>query len=265
MPFRKKPLSQKQHVWLLKASVIAIALFVYLFSVFYKETDYIIMFMIITGAIYTGGAGAVLLGGLYWRRGTTAGAWAAMITGCSLAVCGIVLQQVWDKIPFLVETFGDSAPSGLQIGFIANISSIVMYVVVSLLTLKKKFDLDALLHRKDGVNVEVMQLKQAGPGNWFMRHLYHILWGISILLIVITVFTIWYNLTYEDKVNPESWLRFWKFYVFGFFFWTIPATIWLIGGGTRDLYRLFKHLKTEVVDEKDDGFVRKEAMQGDAQ
>ncbi|MFH1615562.1 MAG: sodium:solute symporter family protein [Planctomycetota bacterium] len=258
MPFRKKALSQNQHVRLLKGAVIGIALFVYLFSIFYKETDFIIMFMMITGAIYTGGAGAVILGALYWRRGTTAGAWAAMITGSGIAVLGLILGQIWGKIGFLEQISEKFPLNGLQVYFVASLSAITMYIIVSLLTLKKKYDLDGLLNRKDGVNVEVMELKQAASGNWFVRHLYHILWVIAIILIVISASTIWYNLTCQDTVNPESWLKFWKFYVFGFFFWTIPATVWLIGGGTRDLYRLFKHLKLEKVDDKDDGFIRKE-------
>ncbi|MFH1615475.1 MAG: sodium:solute symporter family protein [Planctomycetota bacterium] len=261
MPFRKKPLTQMQHMWLLKAAVIGIAVFVYLFGIFYKETDYIVMFMYVTGAIYTGGAGTVILGALYWRRGTTAGAWAAMITGSAIAGSGIVLGQIWGKIPFLAEICEKFPLDGLRVCFIASIASITMYVFVSLLTRKKKFDLDGLLNRKDGVNVEVMELKQAASGNWFVRHMYHILWVIAIILIIISASTIWYNLTYQDTVNPENWLKFWKLYVFGFFFWTIPATMWLIAGGIRDLYRFFKHLKTEVMDEKDDGFVRSGTIQ----
>ena len=42
---------------------------------------------------------AVVIGGLYWKSGTTAGAWTAMIVGAVLAVAGIVLTNVvWPHV-----------------------------------------------------------------------------------------------------------------------------------------------------------------------
>ena len=37
------------------------------------------MFLALTGAIFVGGAGSAIIGGLYWKRGTTAAAWTAMV------------------------------------------------------------------------------------------------------------------------------------------------------------------------------------------
>jgi len=244
MPLRKKPLKPKHHLLLLKIAVIVIALFSYFFGMLYTETDFILMFMMVTAAIYTAGAGAVILGALYWKKGTTAGAWSAMISGCVIASCGLILPQFIKNFPF----------NGLQVNFIANITSTIMYIVVSLLTRKKDFDIETLLHRKDGKNIEVNELKIAGSRNWFLRNIYQILWALAIILVVITVWVICHNITHN--VNPETWLTFWKYYVFGLFFWTIPATIWMIAGGGRDLYRFFKKLKVHHVDVVDDGFVR---------
>ena len=94
LPFRKKPLSPRAHLWLLRLSILGVAIFAFMFSSYYTPNQYVAMFLALTGAIFVGGAGSAIIGGLYWRRGTTAGAWAAMIAGMSLAVFGVVVKQL---------------------------------------------------------------------------------------------------------------------------------------------------------------------------
>jgi SSS family solute:Na+ symporter len=93
MPFRKEPFTPEAHLRALRWSIAGVAIFAYLFSLFFRQTQYILMFFAITGSIFTAGAGSAIIGGLYWKRGTTAGAWAALLTGAILSVGGIVLQQ----------------------------------------------------------------------------------------------------------------------------------------------------------------------------
>src|SRR5690606_34668097 len=81
MPFRKRRLEPKPHLGLLRLAMLGVAVFAFMFSLLFPLQAYILMFFQIPGAIYLGGAGAVIIGGLYWSKGTTAGAWAAMITG----------------------------------------------------------------------------------------------------------------------------------------------------------------------------------------
>jgi Na+/proline symporter len=95
LPFRKKPFSPKQHIWLLRFSVLFVAIFIFCFSMLFKQNEYILMFFAITGAIFIGGAGACIVGGLYWKRGTSSGAWTALTIGCVMAIGGMVLRQTW--------------------------------------------------------------------------------------------------------------------------------------------------------------------------
>ena len=69
--FRKTPLNQQQHFRLLRWSIVFIAVFAYLFGVLFPPTKYILMFFAVTGAIFLGGAGSVIIGGFYWKKGTT--------------------------------------------------------------------------------------------------------------------------------------------------------------------------------------------------
>jgi SSS family solute:Na+ symporter len=103
LPIRGKPFTTRQHIWALRASILFVAVFIFFFSLLFRQTDYILMFFAVTGAIYLGGAGSVIIGGLYWKRGTTSGAWAAFIIGSTIAVGGIFARERWaDHVyPFL--------------------------------------------------------------------------------------------------------------------------------------------------------------------
>ena len=54
-------------------------------SLLFPLKDFIFMFFALTSAIYLGGAGAVIIGGLYWKRGTAEAAWTALILGTVMA------------------------------------------------------------------------------------------------------------------------------------------------------------------------------------
>ena len=67
---------------------------IFLWSWLMPTRDYILMFFALSGAIWNAGAGACIIGGLYWRRGNATGAAAALVTGATtslLALCA----QIW--------------------------------------------------------------------------------------------------------------------------------------------------------------------------
>ena len=80
LPIRKRPFKTPgNHLLALRLSIVGVALFGFIFSILFPMKGYIFMFFALTGAIYLGGAGAVIIGGLYWKRGTTAAAWCRSI------------------------------------------------------------------------------------------------------------------------------------------------------------------------------------------
>lgn len=174
MPLIRHPISPRAQIWLLRSSILFVALIAFIFSTTFAQFDFILMFFQVTGALWAG-AGAVITLGLYWSRGTKAGAFAALFIGASIALSGWSLQYFWPETiyPFLqsqgwvpaVTAFCDAVTEGTrhlltwkvtptdcpiqstEILFATNISSLIAYILTSLFTCKKPFPMDKLLHR----------------------------------------------------------------------------------------------------------------------
>jgi SSS family solute:Na+ symporter len=261
MPFRKKPFSEKAHIRVLRWSIVGVAVFIFFFSLLFRQSQHIYLFFAITGAIFVGGSGSVIIGGLYWKRGTTAAAWSAMITGSTIAVGGIVLHQIYEDFPVNGQWFWG----------IAMVGSALVYVLVSLLGKRKVADLDRLLHRgKYAIQGEMKVItevpsrgwKMLGMGREFTRgdkfiYILSYAWIIAWTLIFI-VGTI-YNLTHP--ASDAIWMRFWKVYVILYLAASSLVIVWFTIGGLRDMKQMFRDLATMQRDEEDDGYLtgRREA------
>jgi SSS family solute:Na+ symporter len=281
LPFRRQPLSPRAHLWALRASILGVALFIFVFSLVIKPTQYIAMFFAITGAVFVGGAGSAIIGGLYWRRGSTAGAWSAMIVGMLLSAVGIVVKQLdvaW------VERLAASSPlpggllleirtglSGQELTFIAMVCSLTTYLLVSLLGPRHITDMDRLLHRGEHALPGEEPLEAAGRKMWLERlgigrefsagdrrvAYVSVGWPLawSAIFLVITV----WNLVTE--VPDAWWLRFWRVWTWVFTGGALAVTLWFTIGGAFDLRYLFRQLQRQVPDPDDDGRVRRPESQ----
>lgn len=262
MPFRRKRLAPKTHLRLLRLSMLGVAVFAFMFSLLFPLRAYIFMFFQITGAIYLGGAGSVIIGGLYWNRGTAAGAWWSMAIGSILAVGGIVLQNVlW---PWLAT--GVEFPfNGMQMGFFSAVVSMAVYFGVSLLTCREPIDMDALLHRGPHAvgddhtapgNQPATGLKTLVFTNEFTtgdKAIYILKLSIFLLFFIIFVVgTVW-GLT--GTIPEDLWVKYWWFKLIFTLVVGTATTVWFILGGIKDLVQLFRTLATKVRDSADDGFV----------
>lgn len=255
VPWRGKRLEPREHIKWLRLSILGVAVFSFFFSLLFKQSEYILLFFAITGAIYAGGSGAVIIGGLYWKRGTTAAAWSALITGSTVAVAGIVLQQL---IP-------DFSINGQVCWFIAMVSSTVIYIVVSLLHRGQPYDMDRLLHRgryrvaeehQEAAGEPQRGWKVLGMGREFTRGdraLYIATYTWTAVWVAIFVAGTIYNLTHN--VPDESWLTFWRSYLLIGTTIALVVTVWLGLGGLRDARDMLNRLATMKRDVHDDGTV----------
>ena len=85
---RGRPLSSKARVTLTRTLIVVIGLYVLAWGLIYRGDDDIWDYMAVTGAVYFTGAFALLLGGLYWRRASSTGAFLALLAGLS-AILGL--------------------------------------------------------------------------------------------------------------------------------------------------------------------------------
>jgi SSS family solute:Na+ symporter len=278
LPFRRRALAPRAHLWALRISILLVAVFIFCFSLLIRPTQFIAMFFAITGAVFVGGAGAVIIGGLYWRRGTVQGAWAAMLTGMVLSAGGILVKQVdaaslerlaeaapWLGLPAL---FVKNDLTGQELTFLAMLSASAAYVLVSLLGPRARFDMDRLLHRGRHAVEGDPSLAPERPTTWLERlgvdreFTRGDRWvaGVSVAwpLVWTALFlgiTTWNLVT---DVPDAWWLRFWRAWTWVFSGGALVVTLWFTIGGLADLRYLLRRLATHVSDPTDDGRVRRQ-------
>lgn len=267
MPFKKKRLANKVHMRLLRLSVIGTAVFIFFFSLLFRQTDYIFMFFKITGAIFFAGGGTVIIGGLYWKKGTTLASWVAMSIGAVLAFGCIILREVHHAYPEIFKAgtwiYWLASKNGAVLSFWVSVIAIFSYFITSLLQ-NNPFDLDRVFYRgKYALDKNQMSVKNKrrkwyhlGITNEFTKldkvvYLASILW--QVLSISLFIGGSIYCFLFE--VKTEYWVAFWKYYIITFIVITTLTTVWLSIGGVIDLKRLFILLKITEKDENDDGMV----------
>ncbi len=258
IPFRKKPFTPRQHLRALRCSIVGVALFIFCFSLLFQQSEYIFLFFAITGAIFTGGAGAVIIGGLYWRRGTTAAAWSALLSGSGIAVTGIVLHQIYDDFPINGQLFTAISMGG----------ACLVFILVSLLGKRQEFDLDKLLHRgayrvaSDHERVEDLPSRgwrMLGMGKEFSRTdrvIYIATYAWTGIWFVVFVAGTIYNLSHE--VADRAWERFWQLFVYIQVVMALFVIVWFTLGGLGNIREMFRRLAVADRDETDDGMVHED-------
>lgn len=281
LPWSGKTLTPQQHLRWLRSSILGVAAFAWCFSMIFPLREYLFMFAAITGAIFVGGAGAVVIGGLYWKGGTTIGAWSAMIVGAVLAVLGMLVTNVlWPQVlPELQSAYPNikwlqALPptfwlNGMHLSVVTAFCAAVSYVGVSLVTGSKPgFDLDRLLHRgRHGDRDEQAGARAAPAGlrtlsidpestgvDRFTYWIYIAWTGLNIAW-----FIVFSAVNLISRRSDDAWLNWWRIYLIVGFTVGVATTIWFLWGGTVDLVALFRALRTAKRDDRDDGVVQRHA------
>lgn len=266
LPLRKTPLSPKAHMRLLRIAIFGVAVILYLISIFYKQNQDIWLFWAIVGCFYYAGAGAALIFGLYWRRGTTTAAWAGLISGIVLTTIGYLIIQ-YSPEQAVVLSFGDAVIKldAQRTTFFIMLISIVAYVIVSLFSKEPPCDFDKLFHRgvyaieeekSETFDEPVRGLKALGVNKHFTKadkFVYFI-----IMINVVLTFGAFLTITIMNlfaRVSDHFWSIVWLVYVWNVVISGSIVTVWFLIGGGFNLRDLIKALKSAKRNDRDDGMV----------
>ena len=302
MPLRKKPLSPEQHLSWLRWSSVWVSVFFFVASLFFVNIDFIAMFTTIMTSIWLGGAGPVMVFGLYSRFGNTVGAYASLIFGSGISTAGLLLQRNWAEsvYPFL-QRVGWLGPvdhmmqwvtahcspyivwkmnpvkfpvNSVEVMFIAIVSGMLAYIIGSLVTYRKPYNLERMLHRGEySIDGEKPVGKQGT--RWSLRTAIDKILGITpeftrgdkILTWSVFLYTVVYHIgicfvgvLIWNLISPWP-SQWWSHY---FFITTlcvgavvgVISTVWFLIGGIIDTKRLIKDLEKRVDNPLDDGRVK---------
>ncbi len=259
LPFRKEPLSTKSHITALRCTIAFVGVVAFLLSISVNPQQSILMIFAAVNSIWLGPAGAVMLGGLYWKKGTAKAAMTTLILGSIVGMVFFVLQQGWpywyDKAEF---------PINGQYCFLINIVfSVILYVSLSLLTRQEDFNMDKMLHRGEYADKNEV-LPELRPTQWWQR-----IFGITPMFnlrdritayVIVGWFLFWlgaflFGMAYGYLVAPKDsvWVNFWYFYLCLNFVVLVGTTLWLGIGGIKDVLSLFKTMGAKDRDYSDTG------------
>src|SRR6266581_1343813 len=97
LPCVKKPLSQATRLFITRAMVLAIGLFLLFYGLWYEMPGNAWDYLAVTGNIYLASVFTLLVAGLYWRRATATGAYAALILGAIGPLTFLIVNQLVPK------------------------------------------------------------------------------------------------------------------------------------------------------------------------
>ena len=276
MPFRGKPFDKETHLRVLRYSIFGVAVFIFFFSLLFSQNQKIALYFALTAAIFSGGCGAVIIGGLYWERGTTAAAWTAMIIGAFIGVGGTLVKQVsvdWlsdvsslTTIKTILLYLRDI--NGQEYWGIGMASSSISYILVSLIGSRSSIDMDMLLNRgRYSIKGEMAVInkdpelgwKIFGMGAEFTKSdklIYILNYGWTGMWTLIFIIGTVYNLS--NPVSDSSWMKYWEYYIYLNMAVSIIIIVWFTVGGISDLKHMISNLKSDYRNHKDDGWVHNE-------
>ncbi|HMJ24526.1 MAG TPA: hypothetical protein VK475_01795, partial [Pyrinomonadaceae bacterium] len=109
-PCVKKPLSPAARLLLTRGLVLAIGVFLLFYGLWYKLPGNAWDYLAVTGNIYLASVFTLLVAGLYWRRATAQGAYAALVLGAIGPITFLVVNLVVMK----AREFGAHPPDVLS-------------------------------------------------------------------------------------------------------------------------------------------------------
>lgn len=116
-PCLRQPLAPKQQLLLTRLLVLAIAIFLLFYGLWYELPGNAWDYLAVTGSIYLASVFTLLVAGLYWPRGNATGAGAALILGAIGPLAFLLLGRTY---PIAPEVAGASSFGLAALGMIVG-------------------------------------------------------------------------------------------------------------------------------------------------
>jgi len=92
-------LSSKNAIFWTRIIIVLLAAFLVIWGLWYKLPDTAFKYMYITGTIYFSGVLGAVVGGLYWKKANTIGAYCSLSLGASAPIAFLALSIFKDRLP----------------------------------------------------------------------------------------------------------------------------------------------------------------------
>lgn len=93
-PLRKTPLSDSQRILWTRWAILGIGTLMLVFGIWYNLKETAFRYLLDVTTVYYAGGFAVLVAGLYWKRATTTGAYAAFALGSLLPLAFVIEDMI---------------------------------------------------------------------------------------------------------------------------------------------------------------------------
>lgn len=113
MPCLKRPLAPRQQLLLTRVLLLAIAVFLLFYGLWYQLPGNAWDYLAVTGNIYLASVFTLLIGALYWKRANAVGAYAALVLGAVGPVTFLVVNAIVDKSHQIAPEIAGAAAFGL--------------------------------------------------------------------------------------------------------------------------------------------------------
>jgi solute:Na+ symporter, SSS family len=93
-PLMKKELNENQRMVYIRTSIVVLAVFVYLWGIYFTFTDTVFRLIALTGSLSYAGIISGLAGGMYWKRATTLGAYMAFVASAIPPIVSLFIPEI---------------------------------------------------------------------------------------------------------------------------------------------------------------------------
>jgi SSS family solute:Na+ symporter len=119
-PIIKKELSERQRMLLMRFAILTLAVFIYLWGIYFEFTDTVFRLIALTGSISYAGIISGLTGGMYWKKANVSGAYMAFVASTVPPLISLFNNEI-DPVNAGLLSF-ILAPVGLVVGTFYSIS-----------------------------------------------------------------------------------------------------------------------------------------------